>query len=981
MKKRFSAGLTSIVLAAIIAMTTVCAGMTYADDSQTLTVEIVDESGNIAAYDGQVVLTQIVTSEEIEEAEEALEEAEAALEEAQEEYSETSYGFFCWLSEYDGVTSAQQSEAATAAALLDGTYSGSITTNRFSSTGITYSDLLDTLTIGEGVTTLDNFIVAINMVTTCNELRTTDDNFTGLSTLKISPILMAVSELQTSYSTSVIMHTSVFNVGENLAWGQSSIAGAYYSWYTAEKADYDAGDSSSAGHYLNIVSSSYAVTGTAYTNVRVLYSTTWGQVFNASSSGFGTTANAYTPEELLALVEKYTEERESVLADLEADVEEAEETLDSLKNPFTGTYEITDGTADTGETGLSGNFTAVVSGLSGHTSYTTQIAISASDSAAEISMTSDLITAIFTHTYTSAVTEPTCTQDGYTAYTCSVCGDYYTVAITALGHDYEAVVTDPTCTQDGYTTYTCTRCGDSYTADETDALGHSFGEWEIIVSAACETEGSMQRTCTVCGYTETQSIAATGHDWEDSYTVDVEATCETDGSQSIHCKNCDAVKDSEVIPATGHSYEGVVTTEPTCTEEGVMTYTCSVCGKSYTESIAATGHTYEGEITEEATCTESGEIVYTCIYGDDSYTEVIPATGHSYVSTVTIEPTCTDEGVMTYTCSVCGDSYTESIAATGHTYEAGEFEWNNDCSAATLTFTCSVCGDVQVVEAEITTQTTEPTCTEAGSIVKTASVEFEGITYTDAQTTTLDMIDHTAVSADNAVEATCGTDGKEADTICAVCGEVLEEGAVIPATGEHNYESVVTKQATTTEEGETTYTCTVCGDTYTETIPVLEEETTTAPETTEETTTSPESTEETTTAPETTEETTTTPESTEETTTSPETTEETTTAPESTEETTTSPESTEETTTSPETTESETTAQETETESLAGEETQAGTETEAAAADEETTEEAADEDTSESPTTGDSNSFAVWACMGMLAALALAFTAIRRRID
>ena len=40
-------------------------------------------------------------------------------------------------------------------------------------------------------------------------------------------------------------------------------------------------------------------------------------------------------------------------------------------------------------------------------------------------------------------------------------------------HSYEAVVTDPTCTEAGYTTYTCT-CGDSYVADETEALGHSY---------------------------------------------------------------------------------------------------------------------------------------------------------------------------------------------------------------------------------------------------------------------------------------------------------------------------------------------------------------------------------------------------------------------------------------------------------------------------------------------------------------------------
>ena len=41
-------------------------------------------------------------------------------------------------------------------------------------------------------------------------------------------------------------------------------------------------------------------------------------------------------------------------------------------------------------------------------------------------------------------------------------------------HDYADVVTAPTCTEGGYTTYTCSKCGDSYQGDETEAQGHDF---------------------------------------------------------------------------------------------------------------------------------------------------------------------------------------------------------------------------------------------------------------------------------------------------------------------------------------------------------------------------------------------------------------------------------------------------------------------------------------------------------------------------
>ena len=57
---------------------------------------------------------------------------------------------------------------------------------------------------------------------------------------------------------------------------------------------------------------------------------------------------------------------------------------------------------------------------------------------------------------------------------CEVCGAVVSREILPKGHQYEAVVTAPTCTEGGYTTYTCSVCGDSYVDDHTDALGHDF---------------------------------------------------------------------------------------------------------------------------------------------------------------------------------------------------------------------------------------------------------------------------------------------------------------------------------------------------------------------------------------------------------------------------------------------------------------------------------------------------------------------------
>ena len=277
-------------------------------------------------------------------------------------------------------------------------------------------------------------------------------------------------------------------------------------------------------------------------------------------------------------------------------------------------------------------------------------------------------------------TAPTCTADGTTTYTCSVCGDTYTETAPATGHSYNSVVTAPTCTEEGYTTHTCSTCGDTYTDSTVPALGHDYVE--TISSATCTTDGVATYTCSHCGDTYTKAIPATGH----KYTATiVEPTCTEDGTTTYTCSVCGDTY-TETAPATGHSYNSVVT-EPTCTEDGYTTYTCENCGDSYTSDVVpATGHSYTSVVTEP-TCTEDGYTTYTCESCGDSYTsDVVPATGHSYTSVVT-EPTCTEDGYTTYTCESCGDIYTSDVVpAIGHSYECTEEDGD-------LVYTCKNCGD------------------------------------------------------------------------------------------------------------------------------------------------------------------------------------------------------------------------------------------------------------------------------------------------
>ena len=138
------------------------------------------------------------------------------------------------------------------------------------------------------------------------------------------------------------------------------------------------------------------------------------------------------------------------------------------------------------------------------------------------------------------------------------------------------------------------------------------------------------------------------------------------------CTIC-GIADPTYEPPHEHSFgEWTVTTQPTCTEKGMETRTCTRCNASETRDIISLGHAIVHHAAKAATCTEKGWAAYdTCSRCDYSTYKEIAATGHHHNAVVTA-PTCTAKGYTTHTCNTCGNSYKDNYTnALGHSYKNG----------------------------------------------------------------------------------------------------------------------------------------------------------------------------------------------------------------------------------------------------------------------------------------------------------------------
>ena len=237
---------------------------------------------------------------------------------------------------------------------------------------------------------------------------------------------------------------------------------------------------------------------------------------------------------------------------------------------------------------------------------------------------------------------------------------------------------EPSCTKGGSSGhYKCDVCNKYFTYSEctvevTDsdllipAYGHEWGSWTTVTPATADEKGLEERVCDRCNKKETRAIPETVHRHSLKKVKEKAATCEDAGNIEYWicsgaqdaCGRCFADEDRSselqveetLIPATGHSFGdwemadaekhkrvcandsdhveysthswdgGTVTKKATTGEEGVKTYTCTVCKGIKTEvipklisiknakvTLSASAFTYNGKVRRPSIKTIGGK--------------------------------------------------------------------------------------------------------------------------------------------------------------------------------------------------------------------------------------------------------------------------------------------------------------------------------------------------------------------------------------
>ena len=447
------------------------------------------------------------------------------------------------------------------------------------------------------------------------------------------------------------------------------------------------------------------------------------------------------------------------------------------------------------------------------------------------------------HTHSESVVEnnvlPDCLNDGHyeSVVYCTVCNaeiSRATVTVSALGHSYNTVVTVPTCTEKGYTTYTC-HCGDSYISDEVAALGHTYSNG----------------ICVRCGIHEYLNFTKDYNRYIVNGYIGNPTTVvipDTYLGLPVYAISSEAFKDctsmtSIVIPSSVTSIG-----------------TACFIGCSSLETMTMpfgdnrTGGQRLGELFGNSVYAQNGGVptaLTTVIITDVKEISSNSFQGCNSITTISLPISLTKIGNGAFTAS----GITKIIIPEGVT-EIGDNAFNSCTSLASITipnsvrcfgyhiiYSCNKLAEVKYngtktqwnaiekdeswdeyctrylvqctdgiickTHTEVIDFAVEPTCTETGltegkhcSVCSTVLVKQE----------TVDALGHIEVT-DKAKAPTCTETGLTEGKHCSVCSSVLVAQEIVAA--RHTYTSSITPP-TSTENGVAVHVCTVCEYSYSE---------------------------------------------------------------------------------------------------------------------------------------------------------------------
>ena len=313
-----------------------------------------------------------------------------------------------------------------------------------------------------------------------------------------------------------------------------------------------------------------------------------------------------------------------------------------------------------------------------------------------------------------------------------------------------------------------------------------------------------------------------------TYLVEIAPTCTEKGIESAYCAVCGEKSVREIQPL-GHDLEGLpcegrhcsrceYTEAPTahvyelieeipadCLYAGIKIYSCE-CGESYTEEVPASGHAFgEWQASTPSTCIKEGVEKRVCERCLAEETRSLPLAEHDFGEwTATKEPDCTEPGSQERICSVCHKTETAEIPAVGHKHVLVEERSATCAENGKKIFECSVCHDIKE---EITED-------KLNHDFGGAAACAEGVTCIRCGEER-QPLPHSRATRE--IEPTC-TESGYSEEYCTECGKIFAKIEKAEPSGHDFCEWRLVKAPTCTEPGVQTRVCERCGERVNEVV-------------------------------------------------------------------------------------------------------------------------------------------------------------------